>query len=93
MNPVAIVDEDDEGLFVEILYGEDGSSLKRGDYLYASRDQEVAKLGALIWNETSIISAELNRAKELLKIIGDGVKHKGWSIGTDVFCKIEELMK
>ncbi|HDR8933007.1 hypothetical protein [Burkholderia vietnamiensis] len=32
----AIVDETDAGLFVEILYGENGSSLKLGDKLYAA---------------------------------------------------------
>jgi ribosomal protein S16 len=32
--PVAIVNEGDDGLFIEILYGEDGSPLKLGDSLY-----------------------------------------------------------
>lgn len=31
---LAIVDESDDGLFIEILYGEDGSPLRRGDKLY-----------------------------------------------------------
>jgi hypothetical protein len=31
---VAVVDENDDGLFVDIVYGEDGSPLKRGDKLY-----------------------------------------------------------
>jgi hypothetical protein len=34
--PVAEVDEGDDGLFVAILYGENGSPLKRGDKLYLS---------------------------------------------------------
>jgi hypothetical protein len=33
---VAQVDEGDDGLFVEILYGPNGSPLKRGDKLYAA---------------------------------------------------------
>jgi len=33
--PVALVDAGDEGLFVEIIYGENGSNLKLGDKLYA----------------------------------------------------------
>ena len=32
----AIVDESDDGLFIDILYGENGSSLRRGDKLYTS---------------------------------------------------------
>jgi hypothetical protein len=32
--PVAEVDEGDEGLFIEFIYGPDGSPLKRGDKLY-----------------------------------------------------------
>jgi hypothetical protein len=32
--PVAIVNEGDDGLFIEIQYGEDGSPLKLGDSLY-----------------------------------------------------------
>lgn len=35
-DPVAIVDESDDGLFIDIIYGEDGSPLCRGDKLYAS---------------------------------------------------------
>jgi predicted RNA-binding Zn-ribbon protein involved in translation (DUF1610 family) len=31
---LAVVDESDDGLFIEILYGEDGSPLRRGDKLY-----------------------------------------------------------
>ncbi|MDH0749481.1 hypothetical protein N5D61_24460 [Pseudomonas sp. GD03842] len=33
--PVAIVNDSDDGLFVEILFGDNGSSLKFGDKLYA----------------------------------------------------------
>lgn len=38
---VAVVDEGDEGLFVEILQGSNGTSLKRGDILYASAGAPV----------------------------------------------------
>jgi hypothetical protein len=34
--PVAVVDESDDGLFIEIVYGEKGSALKLGDKLYAA---------------------------------------------------------
>jgi hypothetical protein len=33
-NPVAVVDEGDDGLFIDIIYGPDGSPLKCGDKLY-----------------------------------------------------------
>ena len=36
VEPVAIVDESDDGLFIEFVYGEDGNPLKRGDKLYAA---------------------------------------------------------
>jgi hypothetical protein len=50
--PVAIINEGDEGLFAEFIYGEDGSPLKRGDKLYRhtsppvwlQRLQEISKL-------------------------------------------------
>jgi hypothetical protein len=47
--PVAVVDESDDGIFVEILPGEHGTDLKRGDCLYASQpatgaDGQDAKL-------------------------------------------------
>jgi hypothetical protein len=51
--PVALVDEGDEGLFVEILQGANGSILKRGDKLYAApagavvARPDLAKLKAL----------------------------------------------
>jgi hypothetical protein len=45
--PVAVVDESDDGLFVEILYGEDGSRLKRGDKLYAAPTPAVTAPAAL----------------------------------------------
>lgn len=32
--PVAVIDEGDDGLFAEFIYGEDGSPLRRGDKLY-----------------------------------------------------------
>lgn len=33
--PVAVVDEGDDGLFIDFVYGEDGTPLKMGDKLYA----------------------------------------------------------
>ncbi len=34
VEPVAIVDEGDDGLFIDFIYGEDGSPLRMGDKLY-----------------------------------------------------------
>lgn len=39
--PVAVVNEGDEGLFAEFIYGEDGSPLKRGDKLYLAQPVEA----------------------------------------------------
>lgn len=88
---VAVVDEGDEGIFVEVLYGENGSSLKRGDFLYASRDAEISKLAGVIWEEVSVLGAKVNRYENLFVRLLEGVKHKGWSIGTDVYCEIERF--
>lgn len=41
-DPVAIVDESDDGLFIEFVYGENGSPLKCGDKLYAEQPAPVA---------------------------------------------------
>ena len=52
--PVALVDEADDGLFVDILYGDNGSPLKRGDRLYrgpqppADADRRDALAGAIL---------------------------------------------
>lgn len=73
MNPVAVVDEDDEGLFVEILYGEDGSSLKRGDKLIKQKD--------------------LEEVKALLLDIQNGILHRGWSVGTHLYEKIDQILE
>lgn len=40
--PVVIVDESDDGLFIEFIYGEDGNPLQRGDMLYAEQPAPVA---------------------------------------------------
>jgi hypothetical protein len=34
--PVGVVDESDDGLFIEILHGDNGTSLRRGDYVYVA---------------------------------------------------------
>ena len=36
VSAVAVVDADDNGLFVDIIYGKDGSALRQGDMLYAA---------------------------------------------------------
>lgn len=40
--PVAIVDESDDGLFIEFIYGENGNPLQRGTKLYTSPPAPVA---------------------------------------------------
>ena len=42
--PVAIVDEADDGMFIEFIYGEDGSPLRRGDKLYRHAQPATAKV-------------------------------------------------
>lgn len=43
--PVAVVDESDDGLFIDFIYGENGNPLKRGDKLYNHPDAgEVERL-------------------------------------------------
>lgn len=42
--PVAIVDETDDGLFIEFVYGENGNPLKRGDKLYTDQPAPVAEV-------------------------------------------------
>lgn len=42
--PVAEVDESDNGIFVEIIQGPDGTPLKRGDKLYLHPSAEIAAL-------------------------------------------------
>lgn len=45
--PVAVVDESDDGMFIDIINGEDGTPLKMGDKLYArgTGDSLSAMLG------------------------------------------------
>ncbi|HDR9046240.1 TPA: hypothetical protein QDA94_000431 [Burkholderia vietnamiensis] len=54
----AIVDETDAGLFVEILYGENGSSLKLGDKLYAAPQPAQAAMPALTNAMRAVITNE-----------------------------------
>ncbi|MDD0975757.1 hypothetical protein [Pseudomonas fontis] len=45
--PVAIVDEGDDGVFIDFIYGENGNPLQRGDQLYTHADAgEVERLRA-----------------------------------------------
>ena len=51
--PVAVVDEADDGMFIEIIHGDDGTPLKMGDKLYArgtgdSLSTHLANLEALL---------------------------------------------
>jgi hypothetical protein len=52
--PVAIVDEGDDGLFIDFVYGEDGNPLRRGDILYTA-PPELAELQATIARLTAEI--------------------------------------
>ncbi|WP_225773232.1 hypothetical protein [Pseudomonas sp. Marseille-Q5115] len=46
--PVAVVDDSDEGMFIDFIYGEDGNPLRRGDHLVSLEavEQLVAGLRA-----------------------------------------------
>lgn len=51
--PVAVVDESDDGMFIDIIHGDDGTPLKMGDKLYArgtgdSLSTRLANLEALL---------------------------------------------
>lgn len=63
---VAVVDENDDGLFVDIVYGEDGSPLKRGDKLYTRPQTSGAKLG-------------LGEAQILERARHHAIDHEHWS--------------
>lgn len=71
MKPVGIVDEDDSGLFVEILYGDDDSSLKRGDVLVKQNPE----------------------LKRFLIDLQNGILHRGWQVGIDVYKQIDEFLE
>ncbi|MEZ7521073.1 hypothetical protein [Burkholderia vietnamiensis] len=60
---VAIVDESDDGLFVEILYGANGSPLKCGDKLYAAPQpaQADARVG-LTDDQRDVLTWAIGRA-------------------------------
>lgn len=60
---VAIVDESDDGLFVEILYGANGSPLKCGDKLYAAPQpaQADARVG-LTDEQRDVLTWAIGRA-------------------------------
>ncbi|NWA03760.1 hypothetical protein [Pseudomonas gingeri] len=58
--PVAIVDESDDGLFIEFIYGENGNPLQRGDMLYAEQPASVA-----VADLTARLAAQTALLKEL----------------------------
>ena len=73
--PVAVVDDGDDGLFVEILYGPDGSSLKCGDKLYAAPPQGPAPVAeGREAMETALLSldAMVEMCKTLPQLQGRG---------------------
>lgn len=51
--PVALVDEADDGMFVEIVHGPDGSPLRQGDKLYARGAGE--SLSALVADRDALL--------------------------------------
>lgn len=51
--PVALVDEADDGMFVEIVHGPDGTPLKMGDKLYARGAGE--RLSALVADRDALL--------------------------------------
>ena len=64
---VAIVDESDDGLFIDILYGENGSSLRRGDKLYTSPPDR----GYMSRLAYEALQSDLTKARELLAMSVD----------------------
>lgn len=71
--PVAIVDESDDGMFIEFIYGENGNPLQRGDILYAEQPAPVA----VALNE----SAEFNKwwsTTEVLKKSKLQIAQEAW---------------
>ncbi len=76
--PVAIVDESDDGLFIEFIYGENGNPLQRGDMLYTSPPApvSVALPGRREQSTHFTFSPELN------------AEIKGWNACLD---KVKEL--
>ena len=45
--PVAEVNEGDDGLFIEFIYGENGNPLKRGDKLYLRQSEQPESVAAV----------------------------------------------
>lgn len=81
--PVAVVDESDDGLFVELIYGDNGNPLRRGDKLYTHADpaeverlREQAETLRLMTNdyllETERLRTQLAERDALLREIHDG---------------------
>ena len=66
--PVAIVDESDDGLFIELIYGENGSPLKRGDKLYAEQPEPAT----VVMSDVSAVQMEHNRLVRELDVLLNG---------------------
>lgn len=65
--PVAVIDEGEEGLFAEFIYGEDGSPLRRGDKLYLNPADKgyVSKLAyQAMQAEVARLEAQLSKAND-----------------------------
>lgn len=66
--PVAVVDDSDEGMFIDFIYGEDGNPLRRGDHLVSL--EAVEPLVAGLRHEV----AELEADKRSYKIGLDALR-------------------
>jgi len=71
--PVALVDEGDEGLFVDLIYGANGNPLRRGDRLYARQAPadpgEVERLRTELGEAKGEHDRAANKVEELRGII------------------------
>jgi hypothetical protein len=100
-DPVAIINEGDEGLFAEFLYGEDGSPLKRGDKLYLNpadkgyvtklayeaMQTEVARLNAQ--PPPKVVAEQLQSLISAVRSINHGPRHAHHMPGDDEPCYLQ----
>lgn len=88
--PVAVVDAGEDGLFVEILYGADGSPLKVGDKLFIRPPAQAAQ--AVAASAFVVVDAKGKKFTvynpDLANAIRSAAKESGSSLTIDAVCKI-----
>lgn len=94
--PVAVIDEGDDGLFAEFIYGEDGSPLRRGDKLYLNPADKgyVSKLAyQSMQAEVERLSAQPATAKVVLpeRMEVYSAVDTGWNACLDEIAKLNPL--